>query len=275
MALWLWYRGDAFRGFQVQTEGPTVQGALEAGLAALGHEVRPVPSGRTDRGVHARMQVVSLRLPAHEEVESLPGRLRPHLPAELGVVSAHVPPRGFHAQWTAVEKEYRYRLCPGAVPEEWRGLCWALREDPGLGGSPLDLGRLEETLARFCGTHDFIAFHEKSSPRKPRTLRRAELHRLAGGVLEVRLLGDAFARYMARYLVGCSVAVATGALGAAEVAEALVTGVEPKGLRAPGHGLILWEVRYPPACDAFGASERALAPGLPSTPPFCSPEAVR
>lgn len=271
-ALWLWYRGDAFRGYQTQAEGPTVQQALEAGFGALGLPARPVASGRTDRGVHARMQVVSLRVPGDTDVPALPALLGPHLPEGMGVVSARVAPRGFHAQWTATEKEYRYRVCPGPVPGAWRGACWALQEDAALQGRALDVARMQAVLAGFEGTHDFVAFHEKSSPRRPRTLFRARCHPLPGGVLDVRLVGEGFARYMVRYLVGYAVAAGCGLLSEAEVAAALATGVETRGLRAPGHGLILWEVRYPAGCDAFPAEVRAQAPGLPATPPFLAPE---
>jgi tRNA pseudouridine38-40 synthase len=267
-ALWLWYRGDRFRGWQAQVQGPTVQTSLEQGFLRMGTPARPVASGRTDRGVHARMQVVSVRLPGDTDLDALPARLAPHLPEGMGLVAARRAPRHFHAQWTAVEKEYRYRLCPGPVPAPWQGAAWSLPEDPALVGRAMTPGVLEEVLARYVGTRDFVAFHENSSPRKPRTLYSARLEVLPGGVLDVRLVGDGFARYMVRYLLGTAVAVAYGVLTWEDLRLALEEGVEPKGLRAPGHGLILWEVRYPPQTDAFPAALRAEAPGLPEGPPF-------
>ena len=43
------------------------------------------------------------------------------------------------------------------------------------------------------------------------------------------------------------------------------------GLKAPGKGLVLWEVLYPAQVDPFSAAERASAAGLPADPPFTLP----
>ena len=59
--LLLEYDGHALLGWQRQADLPTVQGALEAALAAIlgGERPRLVCAGRTDAGVHARAQVVN------------------------------------------------------------------------------------------------------------------------------------------------------------------------------------------------------------------------
>lgn len=267
--LWCWYHGGEYRGFQRQPGVPTVQETLTRGLATLGLPVEVMPSGRTDRGVHARMQVISLRLPGDQDLDTLAGRLAEVLPPSLGVVHVAWAPKGFHAQWSAVGKEYRYRLCPGTVPPDWQGSAWALREATELAGATMDVDRLSRLLPRLVGTRDFFAFHEGSSPRKLRTIEAAELVRHAGGaLLEVRLRGDAFARYMVRYLVGGAVAVASGVLPEERLLAALEQGEEIRGLKAPGHGLILWEVKYPAALAPFGPEVPAHERGPPCAPPF-------
>ena len=70
IALGLRYRGSAYRGWQSQTDGRTVQDALQKALSQFAD--RPVTvtcAGRTDTGVHGLNQVVHLdpgvhRLPA-------------------------------------------------------------------------------------------------------------------------------------------------------------------------------------------------------------------
>jgi tRNA pseudouridine38-40 synthase len=192
-----------------------VQQALEAVLRERGLARAVMPSGRTDKGVHARMQVLSLAIPkTHppEELLSLP------LPEGLGVLCVKPAHRSFHSQWAATGKEYRYRvqLGPPSSPE----------------------------------------WEEKSSPRKPRLLEAAEWRALGGGRFEARLRGDGFARHMVRYLVGSAVAAATGVISPAQYREGLETGAAFPGVRAPGHGLVLWEVRYPDALDPFAAERR-------------------
>ena len=57
-AILLSYDGTAYRGWQTQKNGVSVQSVLEqAALAAFGKKVNIVASGRTDSGVHAAGQV--------------------------------------------------------------------------------------------------------------------------------------------------------------------------------------------------------------------------
>ncbi|MDP7205611.1 MAG: tRNA pseudouridine(38-40) synthase TruA, partial [Pirellulaceae bacterium] len=65
------YDGRAYCGWQLQDGQPTVQQAIEEGLAEVtGQQIRVTASGRTDSGVHAAAQVVSCAidttLPAHD-----------------------------------------------------------------------------------------------------------------------------------------------------------------------------------------------------------------
>jgi len=273
LAIWLWYRGGAFRGFQRQPKGLTVQGRLEEALAAAGVGATPNPAGRTDRGVHARMQVVSARTRAPVSLDSVCEAIDRVSPGALGVVACRRAHPSFHAQWGAEGKEYRYRLALGGAlpPEPWRPYCWNPLEHPRLlDRPPPSPERVAELLRRAEGQRDFWAFHEKASARKARRLHSAELWPLEGlpGLFEARLRGDAFGRYQVRYLVGGAAAVACGALSEQEWEDALGSAREVPGLKAPPEGLVLWSVAYPEALDPFTREERARAEGLPPGPPF-------
>jgi len=269
VALWIWYRGGNFRGFQRQPEGPTVQQALEDALRAEGVPATVMAAGRTDRGVHARMQVVSVRLEPGDSPSALEARLPARLAPGLGLCRVRAP-RSFHAQWSASGKEYRYRLWLGdaKAPEPWAPFVLDVAREPGFESARVEPARLEALLSLATGTRDFIAFHEKSSPRKPRTLESAALHALGADLYEVRLKGDGFARYQVRYLVGSALKVAAGRLPEEHWRAALETGVAMEGFKAPAHGLVLWEVHYPPELDPFTVGERLHPPGLPLEPPF-------
>ncbi|WNG47936.1 tRNA pseudouridine(38-40) synthase TruA [Archangium minus] len=268
--LWIWYRGARFIGFQRQPGGLTVQEALEDSMRRAGVPYPIMPAGRTDRGVHARMQVVSVRLPPCYTPEMLAERLPPQLPPDLGLCVARRAPDGFHSQWSAVGKEYRYRVQLGSSPSEaWRPFVMEPSLEPRLEGAVLKPERISELLGAMVGRRDFYAFHEHSSQRKPRTLESATLHELGGGLFEFRLRGDGFGRYQVRYLVGSTLLTASGALSEERFRAALDSGTTIPGLKAPAQGLLLWEVHYPPDKEPFPPEERALAPGLPSAPPFC------
>lgn len=271
LAIWLWYRGGAFHGFQRQPKGQTVQGRLQEALAAAGTGAAAHPAGRTDRGVHARMQVISVRGGPSMSPEAIRQAIDRAAPGALGAVVCRRADPSFHAQWSARGKEYRYRLAlgPGPAPEAWRPYCWDPSSHPRLAERPPPSPERVAALLRLAeGERDFWAFHEKSSVRKPRRLRSAELVELSPGLFEARLQGDSFGRYQVRYLVGGAVAVACGALPVAEWEDALGSAREIAGLKAPPEGLTLWSVAYPEAVDPFTREERERGEGLPQGPPF-------
>src|SRR5215468_1250103 len=242
----MWYRGEGFQGWQSQPGVRTVQEVLAQALHTLGGVARPMAAGRTDRGVHARCQPVSVRLPHDVELQAL----RSFGGEDWGIPVAVPAPPGFHAQWSASWKEYRYRLALGPVPPAWGALAWHVAEHPRLAGARLDLARLSSALSRARGARDFSAFHAASSVRRTRTLLETEVTEV-GTLVELRLRGDAFGRYGVRLLVGGAALVAAGKLSLAAWDAALAGEAAIEGLRAPAGGLTLWEVGYPPALDPF------------------------
>ncbi|MBL8956007.1 MAG: tRNA pseudouridine(38-40) synthase TruA [Myxococcaceae bacterium] len=253
VALWCWYHGGAFRGYQSQPQGPTVQDTLIAGLRAAGLSRNPVPSGRTDLGVHARMQVLGMRVVEDVAPEDVAARLNAVLPKDVGIACSRAAPRKFHPQWKATAKEYRYRLLL-EDDAAWAPFAWRTGVDP---------ERVREVLSLAVGTRDFFAFHDKSSTQMPRTVREVSLSR-EGPIADLHIVGDGFARYMVRYLVGGAVAVARGELSVELYRRALEDAAPFDGVKAPAQGLILWEVRYPDAMNPF----RGVTPELPPGPPF-------
>jgi tRNA pseudouridine38-40 synthase len=141
---------------------------------------------------------------------------------------------------------------------------------PRLEGRQVRAEDIAPLIAECAGTRDFVAFHEKSSPRRPRTLHSAQLVELKHGIFDVRFSGDGFARYQARYLVGSAVAAAAGVLSREAFLEALRTGAQIEGVKAPAEGLVLWEVCYPDSVDPFPDAERSDPQRLPAVPPFTS-----
>src|SRR5206468_2907019 len=72
IALGLEYDGSRFLGWQTQPGGGAVQDALEPALGAIaGGPVGVTCAGRTDRGVHARGQVVPFDVDAMREAAAL------------------------------------------------------------------------------------------------------------------------------------------------------------------------------------------------------------
>lgn len=107
------YDGTNYHGFQRQTNAVTVQQIIEEKLAALcGEPVTVAGSGRTDTGVHAKGQVVSLvtngTIPAGNLVRACAGVL----PEDIVLWQAEEAQEGFHARYSACWKRYCYLVLP-------------------------------------------------------------------------------------------------------------------------------------------------------------------
>jgi len=113
------YDGSGFHGFASNDGVTTVQGVLEEAIGrVLRTPVSLVGAGRTDAGVHARAQVVSLDAPA-ERLDL--GRLRRSV-NELGgpavvVRRAELAPDSFHARFSASWRHYRYTVWNDVAPD--------------------------------------------------------------------------------------------------------------------------------------------------------------
>lgn len=233
VAMWCWYRGANFHGYQQQQELRTVQRELLRAFAAAGLSRNPVVAGRTDKGVSARMQVLSARLEREISPDELVTRLNAELPEDLGLHLARETKKGFHAAWSSNSKEYRYTL-----------------EDPG------DLELLKQAAALIPGTRDFKAFHFKTSEEKQRTVNSVELLPAPAG-LTLRFVGEGFARHMVRMLVGGMTAVSSGAVSLELFRAGLHERRNFHCPTAPPEPLTLWSVGYPSEVDPFTPEERS------------------
>jgi tRNA pseudouridine38-40 synthase len=204
-----------------------------------------VGAGRTDAGVHARGQVVHADVPARLD----PARVRAALGGALGpavtVLEAAWAPAGFDARHSARRRTYVYRVDDSGAPDPLlRGfvLAWP---------RPLDLQRMRAAARPLVGEHDFAAFCRRSGQATTRRRLRTVGIRRVRGLVEIRLVADAFCWQMVRSIVGLLLAVGDGRRDPGATAAALATGDRAAvGSVAPAHGLVLEAVAYPPAPGA-------------------------
>ncbi len=243
------YDGSRFRGFQRQPGLPTVQDALETALASVGVRAPLAVAARTDAGVHAIGQVVSFAARVALDPERLRRDLNAALPDGLLVRAAHRVAPSFHARNSAVARTYVY-LVGAPPPEALARYAWTLpdaRAFPGIDAARLEPGAMREALAHAVGTHDFTAFARPGEQRGAvRTVLRADVLSATWAPLHAIVLeGRGFLRAMVRNLVGTAVAAGLGVAPPATVRDLLAARGRYRGVRAPGWGLTLAEVRYP------------------------------
>lgn len=112
------YDGTRYNGWQRQGNTPdTIQGRLEAVLSdLLAQPVEVAGSGRTDAGVHARMQTASFRAKTDLPAPELLRRLRARLPGDIGVLTLEETAPRFHARLSCRGKTYVYRVWNSETP---------------------------------------------------------------------------------------------------------------------------------------------------------------
>ena len=243
------YDGGRFRGFQRQPALPTVQAAVEDSLARAGICAHIAVAARTDAGVHALRQVVSFAVRAALDPLALRRTLNAVLPEGVVALAAHRVAPGFHARSSAVARRYTY-LVGAPPPEPLRPYAWTLPDERAFPGARahLDPEALREALRFAVGTHDFSGLARPGAQRGTvRTVARADVMSAGWAPLHAIVLeGSGFLRAMVRNLVGSAVAAALGTAPTTVIRDLILARGRYRGVRAPGWGLTLVEVTYPP-----------------------------
>lgn len=240
------YDGTAYSGWQVQPNAISIQQILQGALQTILRvpEITIIGSGRTDAGVHALGQVAHFRYAEELNLGRLQLSLNGLIPADIRIKKIELAPSHFHAQYSAIGKEYHYHIHLERVLDPFRRhYSWHLY-------TPIDKELLLQACQLFVGTHDFTSFaneaHAGSASRNPvRTIYRVDPIFTEEGV-RIEFHGNGFLYKMVRNIVGAVAEVATGKRSLKEIQEIFAAKDRRRaGLAAPPKGLFLVRVDYP------------------------------
>ena len=241
------YDGTDFHGWQIQENQRTVQGELERVMSLLNDDaVHVAGSGRTDAGVHAEGQTANVKITKSFTPEKLRSAINGNVWRDLRILSAEKAAADFHARFSAKGKTYLYRVVNAPVISPF----WARYAHHEA--RPLDTHRIGQAARFFLGEHDWTAFSsaQSDSENKVRTISDFTVDsiwdsRANAAILEFRVTGSGFLRYMVRSIVGTLLEVGRGEKDFDTIQTAIVTGErELAGATAPAHGLTLLKVYY-------------------------------
>jgi len=235
------YDGTDYQGWQIQSQGRTIQGELTRVLSVLDHRSVTVHgAGRTDAGVHSEGQVASFQLERAFEPERLRDAINGNLRHDIRVASVEVADESFHARRSAKQKTYIYQICtaPVASPFDYK-YAFHFR-------GPLDPRSMQEAGRLLVGRHDFSAFTVLDSEASDHTRNLVKLEVTErDDRLVIIATADGFLKYMVRTIAGTLIDVGRGYRGAEAAARALEARDRSlAGPTAPASGLTLLQVDY-------------------------------
>jgi len=214
------YDGTAFSGYQKQPRERTVQGELEKALKEIsgGKKIDVHASGRTDRGVHAMAQKAHFDLDTKITPEKLSKGLNSLLPEDIFVRRVEEVSENFHARFSAIGKEYIYKINMGEYNPLERNKVYQYNKK-------LDVVAMERALKYFEGTHNFKSFTKTDEEKEDyvRTISQTNLIRDSKDINQITLVfvGTGFLRYMVRNMVGTLIMVGEGKIKCEEIIDIL------------------------------------------------------
>lgn len=258
LKLYFSFIGTRYCGWQKQSHNSqSIQEVFEQNLSRIaGRPVSIIASGRTDAGVHARIQVAHADFPdtharmleIHQGMTRLQASLNHMLPKAIRVWRVEPAAADFHAIRDVLKKTYVYFIDPSPIQcPELRHHAWHLR-------FPLDWQAIQEATRYFKGEHDFRAFCASDSFAKT-TVRCVEGVKVGDvewcgltqrvSLKAIRVTGKGFLKQMVRSMVGTLVKIGSHKAKPTLVLEALQSGNRQlTGVTAPPQGLWLWDILY-------------------------------
>ena len=233
------YDGTAYCGFQVQNNGPTIEGELNKVLSELFDEdIRVIGASRTDSGVHAYCNVAVFDTEARMPAEKMIYAINQRLPEDIRVQSSCEVAATFHPRHTDSRKIYEYRIYNSGVqnPMKRHYALWDYHT--------LDINKMKEAAAYLIGEHDFKSFCSADTQVEStvRTIYRLTVEK-NGEDIVISVCGNGFLYNMVRIIAGTLLEVGKGKIEPNEMVGILdAKDRQAAGPTAPAHGLTL--VKY-------------------------------
>ncbi|MEG0069410.1 tRNA pseudouridine(38-40) synthase TruA [Cetobacterium sp.] len=191
------YDGSEFFGFQRQPGLRTVQGELEKVLKLVFKEdIDLISAGRTDRGVHGKIQVSNFVIDSTIPCERMERILNSRLPKDIVITDVEEVPLDFNSRFSAKHRGYEYFITEEKTPFNSRYTTFIDKK--------MDIDELNKIVAPLVGVHDFSNFRlaDCSSKTTVREIYVAEFKRIDEKTVKLYVKGNSFLKSQIRIIVG-------------------------------------------------------------------------
>ena len=239
------YDGTKYSGWQKRPgDEKSIQYKLENVISRmLDAKIEIIGSGRTDKGVHATMQVANFHEPKYAVYFSLGEMIEyinAHLPKDIAVISITEADERFHSRLNCTAKKYIYRIDNRKVQDVFQSK-FRTHVTP-----KLNVKAMKQAAEHFVGEYDFTSFANKKSKSKSaiREIYSLEISE-KGGFIDMEVRGNGFLYNMVRIIAGTLIEVGHGKKKASDI-RAILEAKERAlaGYTAPAEGLVLDSVEY-------------------------------
>ena len=247
LILYLQYDGTYYSGWQIQKNALTVQQVVETAIEKVTSKYYSSnASGRTDAGVHARCQVVSVKIGNEFTLpeSKITVAINSKLPRDVRVIYAKIYDGYFNARHDAAQREYEYLLSTVYNPFD-RLYVSHIKY-------PINKDLLFASAELFLGKHDFTTFSKFNPDNKKPVcdVTYCSWEGITQQKFKLTIRANHFLYGMVRSIAGAMIEIARGKRTFDEISAAF----EKKdrlynSALAPPQGLYLNKVYYP---EKFG-----------------------
>lgn len=233
------YDGTAYHGWQIQSNGITIESELNRCLTELLQEpIQVIGASRTDAGVHALGNIAVFDTMARMPADKISYALNQRLPEDIRIQNSREVPQDWHPRHVESRKTYEYRIYRGTFAMPTRRLYTYFTYHA------LDVDAMRRAARYLEGEHDFKSFCQTGAQVEStvRCIYSTEVEE-QGPELVLRVCGGGFLYNMVRIIAGTLMEVGQGKRRPEDM-EAILAAHDRRaaGPTAPAQGLML--VKY-------------------------------
>ena len=234
------YDGSRYYGFQHQNDVLNIEDIILSAVKKIDNSVDKIyGSGRTDRFVHAKGQVIHFDTVKEIENYKWVQAVNTFLPEDIRVLECEKVSDEFHARYSAVKKEYRYYIRHHSYDLFYRNYAEYIPN--------IDIEVLKKVIKKLEGKHDFKGFCSAKIAKEKSTIKEIFEAKVIehNDYLELVFIGNGFLKYQVRTMVGTLVDIACGKKNE-EIIEEIFESKNPEKTNrvVSGKGLYLISVTY-------------------------------